>query len=582
MAATYTKPTSIPRWNDTGGNRVNPPAAKKDLGWVFQEIPPSSFENWRTNLIGEWIKWLDERTDDADAGDSLVINDAGVGGAHTTFRTGGQILFSGEFEQDQVLLNGTTSADPKGMWYSGDQLTSSNRTGAPGLSYVQDESDLRHTWIIAATDEAFLTDDGLRIQAGLHVGNLGQTPINEGISAGNDTAFRMQGDTNPYLNFAHGAGNEDRLLYDRTANAFQFQILGSDYFVIDTSGIDTIAGFADYRLTGSGNDRQVVFAPNDYLNYEITANRYDFYVNSVPEVRINANGMRVDGGLYVGEISGALVDASIIVDDDIRMGGGLSVGSTGADMPAGVIRATSDVRLDGGLAVGDMTQDVNAGDAMITGGLAVGFTNTNPADDSVEVGDVDFGLQFVSGVDLRLNFDKANNDRFAYNRSSNEFSMVIGGTPQYIFDGVSIQPATALLNDLGTTGARWNHGYIDSLFVYEDDNAPDITDHPWQLNKNNCVSFVARANSGGGSPTVGAEWNISSITKNSVGNYTIILLEGGSGGTGIVPFLSFLSAAVYGHCSVILDDRVDVFTFSQFAVGTPIDADYLLMGFSDP
>lgn len=62
--ATYTKPTSIPRWADTSANVVEPAEAKKDAGWVFEEIPPSSYENWRTKLNGEWWKWIDERLDD--------------------------------------------------------------------------------------------------------------------------------------------------------------------------------------------------------------------------------------------------------------------------------------------------------------------------------------------------------------------------------------------------------------------------------------------------------------------------------------------------------------------------------------
>ena len=61
MVATYTKPTKIPRWADTSTNIIEPPELKKDEGWVFEEIPPSAFENWRTNLIGSWAKWLDER-----------------------------------------------------------------------------------------------------------------------------------------------------------------------------------------------------------------------------------------------------------------------------------------------------------------------------------------------------------------------------------------------------------------------------------------------------------------------------------------------------------------------------------------
>lgn len=78
MAATYTKPTKIPRWADTSLNVTEPSSGKKDTGWLVNEIPPSSYENWRTRTLGEWFKWIDERIFDADAGDSISIKSPGV------------------------------------------------------------------------------------------------------------------------------------------------------------------------------------------------------------------------------------------------------------------------------------------------------------------------------------------------------------------------------------------------------------------------------------------------------------------------------------------------------------------------
>ena len=72
MAMTYDKPTLIPRWADTG-TKAEPDEAKKDTGWIVDERPPAQWENWKSNLIGSWFKWLDERFEDGATKDELNI-----------------------------------------------------------------------------------------------------------------------------------------------------------------------------------------------------------------------------------------------------------------------------------------------------------------------------------------------------------------------------------------------------------------------------------------------------------------------------------------------------------------------------
>ncbi|MCP4600172.1 MAG: hypothetical protein GY847_06495, partial [Proteobacteria bacterium] len=76
MTATYTKPTDVPRWADTTGNITTPSEAQKNVGHVLNGVPPSSFENWRTKLVGNWFKWLDERFADGASGpdDFKILN----------------------------------------------------------------------------------------------------------------------------------------------------------------------------------------------------------------------------------------------------------------------------------------------------------------------------------------------------------------------------------------------------------------------------------------------------------------------------------------------------------------------------
>jgi len=73
--AIFTKPTSVPKWSDTGGNIVEPTDPQKDAGWAFQQIPPSSWENWKSKLNGEWWKWLSERISDLPNANTIAFND---------------------------------------------------------------------------------------------------------------------------------------------------------------------------------------------------------------------------------------------------------------------------------------------------------------------------------------------------------------------------------------------------------------------------------------------------------------------------------------------------------------------------
>lgn len=78
MAATYTKPSKINEWADTG-TVVEPSEAKKDSGWVAPELPPDTFFNWWMNIAGQWTKWVDERLDD-DTADRFVIRNPDTAG----------------------------------------------------------------------------------------------------------------------------------------------------------------------------------------------------------------------------------------------------------------------------------------------------------------------------------------------------------------------------------------------------------------------------------------------------------------------------------------------------------------------
>lgn len=67
MAATYSKPTVVPRWADTG-TRTEPSELEKDTGWAPLQKPPAQYFNWLGGYTGDWLKWINERMDDGLSG----------------------------------------------------------------------------------------------------------------------------------------------------------------------------------------------------------------------------------------------------------------------------------------------------------------------------------------------------------------------------------------------------------------------------------------------------------------------------------------------------------------------------------
>ena len=121
MAATYSKPTTIPRWADTSGNVVEPSSGKKDAGWLVDETGISSWENWRAKLLGNWIKWLDERFADGSTKDFFVINHPGSGSKRLEFDTDSLTFFSGTGRGTNVpkfiIWNKDTTGDATQFWF---------------------------------------------------------------------------------------------------------------------------------------------------------------------------------------------------------------------------------------------------------------------------------------------------------------------------------------------------------------------------------------------------------------------------------------------------------------------------------
>ena len=342
--ATYTKPiaSELPIWNDGLANASRPLTAVLDAGHAVSSIPSSTTENWRAHAVGSWFKWLDERIDDADSGDSIVIYDPGAAANHTTFVTGGNIDFSGRFDQDQLLVNGTTSADPQGIV---------GLTGAfPFMSLYMDVDNyfaltkvigvVTHSWVLdTVTEMALVEGVGLSIEEGLHVGGASVAPAADSISIGPDTDFKLQYAANPYLQF----DSTDNLTFDSTANSFQFQTASTTQLEVDATGLTTIGGDSSHQLLSSGDDMEwVVDGSSNKVLFDRSAETFQFFVNSTSRVSIDTSGLTAAADL-------------VALLGDVYAGNGLVVGSTGtAPTSSNMLRIDPRSSEPGGSVKGDI------------------------------------------------------------------------------------------------------------------------------------------------------------------------------------------------------------------------------------
>ena len=66
---TIPRPDKLPEWasvpqsdpNEPVPNIVEPPAGKKQLGWIFKEFPPSNWFNWILNKAYKWLEYFDDQ-----------------------------------------------------------------------------------------------------------------------------------------------------------------------------------------------------------------------------------------------------------------------------------------------------------------------------------------------------------------------------------------------------------------------------------------------------------------------------------------------------------------------------------------
>lgn len=198
-----------------------------------------------------------------------------------------------------------------------------------------------------------------RIGAGLDVGFQTSTPLADQVRVGNTSFFMHWNGVDPLINFD---ASNDRLLYDRSVNAYLFQVGGSTEMRINglganitnglyvgnsstsptnngivcegglTVGTTTvpvndaiIIGVSDFRLVWNGVDPYIQFDDAgglDRILFDRSVNEYQFQVNGVTEARINASGLEVTNGLLVGFNATPTNDAVLVADANFGLIGG--------------------------------------------------------------------------------------------------------------------------------------------------------------------------------------------------------------------------------------------------------------------
>lgn len=330
MAATYSKPAKVPRWADDGLNVTEPGESQKDSGWLFEQQPPSSYENWKENLNGSWWKWINERLFDGSDANTFVVKDPAAGAALLSLTTNSiAFLAQTSFKLSMVSSNPVVTFDA-----SNDELE-------------YDRAGNAYNFKIAGTTEASISAAGLNVTNGLNVG-FATAPTDDALFVGDaNFGLNFNSGTAPRITFDSG----DLIKYTRSTNLYEFQIGSATEMQLDGSGLaitnglnvgftsaptdDTLSvGDTDYRMQYlSATDVRIVFdnARDDYFKFTRNATagsrKLELFINAgTAEVIFDNTGVRIDNGLNVGFVTQPTDDAVFVGDGvfGLQLSGGVA------------------------------------------------------------------------------------------------------------------------------------------------------------------------------------------------------------------------------------------------------------------
>lgn len=179
---------------------------------------------------------------------------------------------------------------------------------------------------------------GIRAKGIAVSGNTGEAAVEDQIICGDD-AFRMEYDdatTDSYLRFSgtqtyfHWDDSADELFLSVASGTPMKAIINGVLvrgLVVDSSlavamELNSIrVGDADFKLHWDGTDPALFFDDQDAITYDRSARDYLFTIDSVTEMQLSTDGLRVLHGLYVGSTGTSATDDEIRCDGDLHVGG---------------------------------------------------------------------------------------------------------------------------------------------------------------------------------------------------------------------------------------------------------------------
>lgn len=322
-----------------------------------------------------------------------------------------------------------------------------------------------------------------------------------------------------------GSNIAGRIRYIHTSNEFNWDvnaqpgvmILGPSSLFL-TPGLMQL-GDTNFNLdiNSGGNGPRVQFDTDDYTEYDRTGNDLSLWIGGTEYVRMSASGLFVDHiepistGSSIGTISNRFLSANLSTALTIEGTGPIfDMNESDATANSGHWRwlAQSDTLFlyampdsGGGTQFMAFNRTGNTpeqltlfADLEVRQGLVVGF-NGSPYDDSIQIGDASFAIDFASG-NPTFYFADAGQDRMVYDRGNNSWQWIVSSQEimslaDSSLGALRISPTATptVIDDLsgGTTaftnlnGQFSTYGYMSQTFT-TGGNDSTISRVGWRLN----------------------------------------------------------------------------------------------------
>lgn len=397
------RPATVPQLDTNETNRVIPAAGKITDGYVLNDILPASSANYLWGWGGDWLEWLDERSEDGAtpatdltlrALDALTVSSAG----------GLLTLLGGD--------GGATSGNAGSVLLKAGSTVGTGTGGDFIIKAGEGNTDGSISLWTGGAEKINIGPTGLvTLIGGLSVGSSPPAANPDYLRVGNTYFYMYWDGTNSRISF----DDDDYLFYDRANNKWVFRVATAPEWTFGTTELDcnsnnltavgTIAcgdttitgglsvgstppvanadkikcGDGDFFLYWDATDPWIAFdASGDDVYYDRSANEWIWRIGGTPEWVFGATELDCKGN--------NIVDAGTLAADNTTITGGLSVGAT----PPAVVA------------------------------------------DKITLGDVNFNL-YWDATDPWISFDSG--DDLTYDRSVNQLKFRIGGTTNYKFLG---------------------------------------------------------------------------------------------------------------------------------------------------